>query len=80
MCLEDDLSSACEAAENDSEDPCLVETPMGTLHLKMAEAIYLNEKKHLELKPVNEDFTVPPSLNKAGHQKGPGLDSSYIFG
>ena len=45
MCLEDDLSSACEAAENDSEDPCLVETPMGTLHLKMAEAIYLNEKK-----------------------------------
>ena len=67
MCLEDDLSGACEAAENYSEDPCLVKTPMGTLHLKMAEAIYLNgEKQHLELKPVNEDFTIPPSLNKAG--------------
>ena len=45
VCLEDDLST-CEAEENDSEDPCLVKTPMGTLNLKTAEAIYLNGGKN----------------------------------
>ena len=44
MCLEDDLTT-CEAKENDSEDPCLVKTPMGKLHLNTAEAIYLNGGK-----------------------------------
>ena len=44
VCLEDDLST-CEAEENDNEDPCLVKTPMGTLHLKTAEVIYLNGEK-----------------------------------
>ena len=44
LCLEDDLST-CEAEENDSEGPCLFKTLMGTLHLKTAEAIYLNGGK-----------------------------------
>ena len=68
VCLEDYLST-CKAEENDSENPCLVKTPMATLHLMTAEAIYLNGTSFLEqiqLKEYNSADECCPNVIKKG--------------